>query len=125
VAPKNSARATYLIYDKSNRSRTAELGLRLGKVDKSTLDIWKTQFEGGNPKVTQEVLEGQVTVTLTEISGKYTCDRLLDGPTDYLIWLASFEAPDGKTYHIKVQGNAEIVRPSREPFLRLLKSLEK
>jgi hypothetical protein len=125
VAPRNGARATYLIPDPSNKSRTAELGLFMSKLGQDTLDPRRTQFEGGNPGVKTEVLEGKIPVTWTEFSGTYTCDRLRGGPMDYLIWLAAFEAADGKTYTFRLQGSADLVRLSRAPFLELLKSLGK
>jgi hypothetical protein len=125
VAARDGAKATYLIPDKSDKTRTVELSLRSGKVDKFTMDSLKNQFEYRKSNSKEEVFEGRTKVNLVEISGKYCCDRKLDGPTDCLIWLAVFEAADGKSYHFKLQGPAESVGGWREEFLSLLKSMGK
>jgi hypothetical protein len=125
VGARDGAKASYLIPNKSDKTRTVELSLRSGKVDKDAMDSLKNQFEYHKANAKEEVLEGKTKVTLTEISGKYCCDRMLDGPTEYLIWLASFEAADGKSYYLKLPGPAEIVGGWREEFLSLLKSVGK
>jgi hypothetical protein len=125
VSARDGAKATYLIPDKSDKTRFIDLSLRSGKVDKSTMDSLNNQFENRKSQSKEELVEGKTKVSLTEISGKYCCDRKLDGPTDYLIWMAGFEAADGKSYHVRLQGPVDSVGGWREEFLSLLKSLGK
>lgn len=120
VRDRNGSKGCYVIPDSKDPARFAEISLHSGKANKDTIEEFARQI--AVPQTSTETIDGKVKITLVEKSGQYWCQRNGDGPVDYRLWVASFDA--GKSsWYFRASGPGDLLDPRRADFVAMLRSV--
>lgn len=105
-----------------------------GGVD-ANIKRWKGQFAGGDPDAqkSEKITVSGWDVHVVDCSGTFA-ERMGGGPfaggkmvqrEDYAMVGAIIVEPEGRLFFVKMIGPADVVKPNREAFVTMLKSMER
>ncbi|HLY08543.1 MAG TPA: DUF1549 domain-containing protein [Planctomycetota bacterium] len=121
VKEGGAAKALFLIPQKGNPGRSAELWLAAGVLEKGQWLAKTGLIDPVKTTVTPIEGKGKLKIRFTEQAGPNWCQATSDGPLDFRFWLAELEGP--KPLHFRVGAPADLLDPWRDDFVACLRSL--
>lgn len=115
-----SVKGLFVVPGRRDPLQKAELTLFDGKKDSGFLETVTRQTL--QPRKNAQVLAGNLSVTLSEVSGLNTCIRGAEGPTDYVTLVALVEPAEGP-FTFRFEGPASVVNDRRDEFIAFLKTV--